>query len=303
MAAALADAGLVAVAPVPATTPAEAQRARVLADVRAWLARIVLGEPRPIRMMSGGLSTTQATAVGMRLRKRGLTDCVRGATGGTVGTVDLVALVQKGVTDEWLAGVIWPAPNPLNAASSHLHALSSRGQPKPDFGPVPRTKAGRDAALIQHVREWLAKAASGEPVYATRMTNVVTQSTTGNVAKRLAAAGLVEKRGLYGGQHYVGVHPAVTECATWPDERLADVLWPAYAGSREAAEEPPTDVAADVAAEPGPPAEAAPTDPLSLLAERMLQFLGVLERLDARFSRLEKELGLPPLPPLDGGAP
>ena len=261
MAVALASAGLVedpASAP-PAAPPPVDKRSRVMADVRRWLARIVLGERVPVGGLSDALTPGQCSHIGRILRDQGLTTATRGPApvGGTTATEKLRKMARDNISDDDLAALIWPS---TGARSERVEAYrredavetapAGMARKPPTFAPIPRTKAARDAALLAHVRAWLEAVARGERVPASHMTNVVGQPQTAVISKRLEEAGLVScdrsspNRSRW---RYAPSHPAIDALGVMTDAQLADIVWPWRAGAT-AAEPSPEEVEAGTAA-------------------------------------------------------
>ena len=330
MAEALAKAGLVEsqATPAPGAPPAEDRRGRVMSDVRRWLARLVLGEKVPTRQISATLTQGQCSHIARTLRERGLTKATEGTNGGTRATPKLRAMARENISDEVLAALIWPseaaradkvaayeaeesaereaeesAPEAVEeyeaeARSEAPQVLPSPAgrerPPKPKWGPVPRTKVARDALFLQHVRAWLGRIAAGEYAPISYLSNALSGPAMSQHGGRLCAAGIVDRT--------TGVYLATTTtheaASAWSDEQLAAVLWPGRAA--DLAEPPPklddpADDQARVAEPDGLDERDAAPPPEDPLAAMLGQFLTILTRMDARFARLERELGLPPL--------
>ena len=262
---------------------APADDAAVLSDLRVWLARLVAGERVPTMLVTDRISEHRRHHIVDRFKTAGFITIVRGRHGGAIANPSLVELARSDISDEELRTIALKDADDL-----------------PPTDPVPEDvdheMSGRPAFLAR-VRRWLQRGIGGENLQVSQIGN---SGNTYTAVRRLYEAGIVDKGGDNDKRatHYVVSDPAAA--AALSDEQLYAILW------RRAPNEPATDTPelAQVLYPSEPTAQISDVvtdDALTLIAERLMLQLNVLERLDARLARLERELGLPPIEQDNGG--
>jgi hypothetical protein len=180
--------------------------------------------------------------------------------------------------------------------------------------PIPRSKAARDAKLLADVRLWLDLGARGEKLRIAHISNVIAGNMYA-IAYRIRDAGYIAKRGDGPSAWYVVPENMRALVKSLTHEQIAGLIWPSMATRRSAFDvptdktepeptvSPPTTLTTTPTTETGDAPTAQRDDnpfvtqmqTLDMIATRMMQFVDILARMDARFSRLERELGLKPI--------
>ncbi len=272
-------------------------RDRILADVQVWLARLRAGET------VGAVHMTEIIAdrhykqdFAANLRREGLVETVAGRYGGAKA---LPALIELGVpSDEWIIERLAAARASFEESDVVEQADDEpEDRDVPEWHPdlrVPKNRSSREAKAVKDVRSWLKQAARGGSMRAGHLSSCVHEAKRHRIAAKFVEDEILVKRGTQGNVWYEATSPEIE----LTDEQIAALLWPERAGVPEvdgpaliAVGETPLDVQqVDVQQ-----VEEQAHDPLALVAERWGQILTVLERMDARFARLERELALPPI--------
>lgn len=313
MAEALASAGL-----VKKPEPPPVDERALLADIRAWLARLVAGQRVPSGEMSPRLqSKDKRQEIVNRLKERGLITVKTGMGGGAMASQRLVELARVNIGDDELRVLTMQDVSEDERATVERELSVPRPVVETAPGParrvsrypaLPEDKLARDAEIVNRVRAWLENGAGGAPLYIAEIG--LGNSSVYRIAYSLRDAGYIERRDDGGTVYYVVPDVIRDHVRSLTDDQIAGFIWPGRAArmAREAetvssnvvealvdATQRSNEAAAALRTHTAEDADQQPPDALSLLAERMLQFLTVLERVNARLSRLEREWGLCPL--------
>jgi hypothetical protein len=273
-------------------TPAEVDEKALLRDLRDWLARMVAGERVSTSKISDAAPRSWLRDIVGRMKARGYVTIKMGSGGGSVATSKLVDLARTDVSDatlraialedlsddEWLAaeqyGVI---PGMVERQAAPERNMPAQGQE-------------RDQLFVESLRNWLLRGTHGEKLHARHMLGAKT-SMVYIVSPHLQAAGLVERCGMQGNWWFEVPSSQRQRVRDLTDADLVSLIWPARVEpphmQTEGADLPPDD--AGVSA---PVAAASEDDPVARMLDQLLQ---VLTRMDKRFDRLERALGMPPL--------
>jgi hypothetical protein len=343
--------------PSPADQPpSPADLLRVLADVRAWLARLQAGETVGAIYLTEIISDRYYKQdFAARLRQEGLVERISGRHGGARA---LPALIELGVpNDAWIIERLASSRASFEQPAAERRESREIRSWHPDRR-VPKNPVAREAKAVKDVREWLKQAARGGRMRAGHLTSAVGEAKRYTIATGLVEAGLIVKCGSWYETTTSLTRATVDEMT---DEQIAGFIWPSRVALPPDTNDTPTndevhvgrqltDGIAELAAEEQPLDEEVDDEdsardpifplrlsleervmldalakanglsrsgvlrqvlratnnktsetneaneiPLSLVAERWGQLLTVLERMDARFARLEQELGLPPI--------
>jgi hypothetical protein len=267
-------------------------RDRILADVQVWLARLRAGETvGAVHMTEVITDRHYKQDFAANLRREGLVETVAGRYGGAKA---LPALIELGVpSDEWIIERLAAARASFEESDVVEQADEDRDVPEwhPDLR-VPKNSAAREAKAVKDVRAWLKQAARGGSMRAGHLSSCVHEAKRHRIAAKLVEDEILVKRGTQGNVWYEATSPEVE----LTDEQIASLLWPERAAMPEEVSQETTDFDIDLAVAALGNSSAGPQDEaLALVAERWGQILTVLERMDARFARLERELALPPI--------
>jgi len=278
--------------------------------IQQWLIHLAAGNRMPVHAISDSIPRHVLRSYVERFVAMGLVAMLRGPAGGTVATRKLIALAQSGATFE-LNDVLaimkaeQPPPIPdveigVSDTDTDTDTAAAAAVPPPytpSKDPVPSTYAGKRQRILDDVRRWLHACADGQrpPIY-----RITIAAETSRLGKKLREAGLIERHEQIGtGMNGPGVLWQIPETMQtfvreMTDEQLSDVLWgggltPAAMPSLTSAS--PEETLTTPAAMP----TAAVEDPFAVIAERLTQIVDVLVRLDKRFHRIERDLGLKPI--------
>jgi hypothetical protein len=313
----------------------------LLADLRHWFARLVVGGERvPTSQMTptANLSSHRRQEIVERLKTRSLIVVKEGAAGGATATSKLKELARTDVTDgEIVAFALTDVteeerqilkrepgfdldefrftPPPVDESTEkepEKVADNDDDVPPPmrrkshPPTPLPRSKAARDAKLMADVRVWLDRGARGEKLRIAHISNVIAGNMYA-IAYRIRDAGYIVKRGMGTSAWYVVPENLRDFVRSLTQEQIAVLVWPGTSHrvvdappdmsppKPEPQIEAPTDLAAPDKQDETQAIDGNPLEMLAMIATRMMQFVDILSRMDARFSRLERELGLKPI--------
>jgi hypothetical protein len=272
-------------------------KAKILADTRAWLHTLV-------------------------------------ATGnnGSYALEKLKDMARRGdVTDEWLAAFIWPgsamnrtpAPSAVAAPAQEKvseqeadgKAVESVERFIPDRTRQKLSPSARRAKMLSDVRAWVTAVAEGKHASIGALTDQFSGGHRYAIIYRFRDAGMLKSNDapISKDRRFIPIHPAIDRIYTMSDEELAGFIWlsartgadgltdPQRARNQLLSETPDDadnepDDTREEEAPPGLTAPAgSPAETLDLIASRIGDIVTVLMRFDARFTRLERELGLPPI--------
>lgn len=291
--------------------------------------RVPTGQMTPNAQLSGN----RRQEIVDRLKARGLIAVKEGAGGGVTATTKLKELARTDVTDGQLVAIALtelteeerqihqrepgfeddemrftapvddeePTKDPAKVADNDDGVPPPmRRKPHPPV-PIPRSKAARDAKLLADVRAWLDRGASSEKLRISHISNVV----AGNVyaiAYRIRDAGYIVKRGDGPSAWYIVPENMRDLVRSLTQEQVAGLIWPGafrqIKFETDKPEAPPMAPEPQVAPEmsaTAPAVDGNPIEMLAMIATRMSQFIDIMLRMDARFARLERELGLKPI--------
>ena len=265
-------------------------KAKILADTRAWLHTLVATDKTvSSALMTNALAVTSKINIARRLRDAGLIELRKGFGFGNNGSYALEKLkdmARRGdVTDEWLAAFIWPG----SAVERFI----------PDRTRQKLSPSARRAKMLSDVRAWVTAVAEGKHASIGALTDQFSGGHRYAIVYRFRDAGMLKLNDapISKDRRFIPIHPAINRIYTMSDEELAGFIWlsartgadgltdPQRARNQLLSEAPP-----GLTAPAGSPAET-----LDLIASRIGDIVTVLMRFDARFTRLERELGLPPI--------
>jgi len=275
----------------------------VLRDVRAYLARLVAGDRMVAMQITTHAPTSQRAKMVRRLKDRGLLTAKEGNAGGVAATQKLVSLAHADVDDEELRRLVltdlddeeWDQPAPEAPEPTQPERL--RREPVEPLAPMPRGIEARNAEMIRRMRAWLYRGMDGEQLRISRIAGPGASNVYAMVYK-LRDAGYVERQGEGVASWYTVPEKMHSFIRSMTDEQLAAVMWPGRAAAvapMPMAPQLDTEESAEAPAEPAldDVSTLSSDELLALVARRWDQVLTVLERMDARFARLERELSLP----------
>jgi len=278
----------------------------LLRDLRDWLVRMVSGERVPTAKISDVPPKGHCQAIVARMKARGFVTTKHGSDGGSMATPKLMELARKNIDDDVLRAIAlvdltdeeW-----IKAADYGVIAgVSQRPATKMPQG---RAVAGaaRDKLFIEGLRNWLLRGAAGEELHASDMLGTKTTMVY-TVSPRLQEAGLIERHGVQGNWSFSVSESQRERVHALTDNDLIALIWPSRArdldddfqGAPPPIEDdvaPTTEEYVDEQAVTQPQLVAvAQADPVAVIFDQILQ---VLTRMDKRFDRLERALGMPPL--------
>lgn len=271
--------------------PAEIDESKVLPELREYLARLVAGERVSISAMTPSLPKHRRWSVTSRLKARGLISVKHGVDGGAFATSKLIDLARRDISADELRELTLEDPPPEEVVSTEATTTVVDIQDT--------------AAVVASIRAWLmTNVERGVPLHIPH----IGLGTNGNVyilVTRLRDAGIVERVGAGVGS-YLNV-PDHERVLNMSDDDLFLVLWPRgrkpgpkpksqAVDEHESGENPDDQITPEMAQVLYPQeTNEQPTTYEDPVAKLMDQLLTVLTRMDARFARLERELGLPPI--------
>jgi len=306
----------------------EVDEAKVLADVRVFLARLVSGDRIPTTKITTHAPVSHRQAIVKRLKLRGLIEIRFGHYGGAVATPRLVELARANIGDDELRAL---AMTELSDEERAVLRKAEEAAPPPqepskhppfDSKPLPMSRAARDVELLKRIRAWLRHGATGARLQVSSIAGAAA-SNVYLMIYRIRDAGYIEKQGINGRAWYVVPEQLRDHVRSLSDEQIVALIWPGRVSTEVAAlmrksapeaqaEEPPQQEPQDEVAEAidSEQIEIARRDQIATEAEQpppapppsggelealLSRFLDVMMRLDARFARMERELGLKPI--------
>ena len=264
--------------------PLEIDESKVLPELRAYLANLVAGERVTIGGMTPSLPTFKRSEISRRLKMRGLIEVKIGPQGGAYATQALIDLARRDISDD------------------ELRELTLQDPPEEEVVPEPvrEIDMADTLAVLANVRAWLMSNVEHGAELRIAQMGLGTSGNAYNMANRMRVAGIIERVGEGSGSYHAVVdHERVREMT---DEDLLALLWPH--GRRTDSKKRPTDDGEDLDAQITPELaeqlypqgpEATPETYEDPVVKVFGQILTVLTRMDARFARLERELGLGPI--------
>lgn len=290
---------------LPAKNPpfvaAPVDEAALLREIRTWFARLVAGDTVPARNELN-LPGHRRQVIVDRLKARGLIVVKTGAFGGATATPKLVELAREDIDDDGLRAIALVdlsdeeresalVVDDVDKQEEVVGVVDGNEGYMPDPLP-PYAGPERDARFVADVREWLRRAVDGGMVRSGQMARV---GTVYNVASRMHDAGLLERIGVGGMSRYTVPAAQRERALSLTDDEIVGFIWPARAQQvvQDLDEEITPELAQTFYPQEGDaPPMPEPADPVAVLFDQLLQ---VLLRMDARFARLERELGLAPI--------
>jgi len=263
----------------------------VLPELRDYLARLVAGARLPKAEMGVSLADWQCGEINRRLKARGLLDIKMGHYGGAMATPRLVELARTNITDAELRRLT-------------LTEVPDDEVVQAEAPTIPASSIENRQAIVRNIYAWLRRGMDGQQLRISHIGHGDGGAIHTAVA-RIRDAGLVEKVGEGANSYHLVPKDQHDRILALTNEDLLAILWrkaphvkPEMSSDTATGEDLASTIVREFAV-PMQPQESEPSLPpddiLGVVAQRFTQIVDVLVRMDARFARLERELGLKPI--------